>query len=362
MKYTQEIKDFILQEIEHCGLCNLKRHLKHSHPTEYQNIIKLTTFVPEKDTIAHNAYCILNNIYEIPKCRVCGKDNKFKSIHEGYREICSIKYMNNDKITKDKRLNSMQKTNLERYGVKHNWSYRDENNLTSIEKYNLENFGVKNTGEIIEVKEKIKDTMLERYGVVSYTQTDEFKNNIKKNNLEKYGVEYYAQTTEFKEKCKNTCLEKYGVSSYTKTKECQDKKKQTCLEKYGVEYNFQRPEIIQNAHETQSRLINELIESNCDVDCDLKKLAKNEGIFWNLGLNETKILNQVEKNKGIKLIRQKAVASCFVDGYDAENNVCYEVDENYHRKEEQSEKDKNRERKIIDELDCTFIRIPDYTH
>lgn len=47
----------------------------------------------------------------------------------------------------------------------------------------------------------------------------------------------------------------------------------------------------------------------------------------------------------------------FVDAYDDKNNIVIEYDEKYHLKEEQSEKDKKRQRIIGNILKCKFIRI-----
>jgi len=74
-----------------------------------------------------------------------------------------------------------------------------------------------------------------------------------------------------------------------------------------------------------------------------------------LGKNETKILNFIEKQKNIKLIRQKSVYTYFVDGYDKENNVVYEVDEIHHKF--RKEYDIKRENKIKEVLGCEIIRI-----
>lgn len=52
----------------------------------------------------------------------------------------------------------------------------------------------------------------------------------------------------------------------------------------------------------------------------------------------------------------------FVDGYDKEKNVVIEVDETYHKY--QTEKDILRQERIIDELNCEFIRLSfnEYKH
>jgi uncharacterized C2H2 Zn-finger protein len=80
----------------------------------------------------------------------------------------------------------------------------------------------------------------------------------------------------------------------------------------------------------------------------------------NLGLNETLILNEIEQEKNIKLTRQYYVKGFWVDGYDEENNVVYEVNERYHyANEKQIEKDKYRQKIITEELNCKFIIIDD---
>ena len=359
--YPKELKKFIENEIEEIGLSNLNRHMKIYHKTEYSQIFEITQFAPDFK-LTQKCYCILNNIYEIPKCRVCDKPVKFLTFKVGFRQLCSRACLNHDNIAKQKRQETHKETCLEKYGVEHNWSIVDENGLHSIEKHNLEKHGVKNSFQVDENKETSKQTMNEKYGKDYYTQTGEFQETVKNNCLEKYGVEYYTQTAEFKEKNKETCLEKYGVSHISKLDNIKEKIKQTNLEKYGVTCTLQLDKCRENSMKTQSRLINELITSNRKFNPDYRKLAKACGIFWNLGLNETKILDQVEHDNNIELERQYAVLTYFVDGYDEKNNVCYEVDEQHHLTEAQIEKDVFRQHQIEDTLKCTFIRIPDLTH
>lgn len=76
-----------------------------------------------------------------------------------------------------------------------------------------------------------------------------------------------------------------------------------------------------------------------------------------IGRNETKILNRIEKELNINIIRQKQVLGYFVDGYDEDNNVVYEVYEKFHNK--LSKKDKARQHAIQKELQCEFVIIED---
>jgi len=77
--------------------------------------------------------------------------------------------------------------------------------------------------------------------------------------------------------------------------------------------------------------------------------------FTLIGKNETKILDKIEATTGNKLERQKSVWKYFVDGYDKENNIVYEIDEYHHRFRKRY--DKMRELKIVELLNCVLIRI-----
>jgi len=81
------------------------------------------------------------------------------------------------------------------------------------------------------------------------------------------------------------------------------------------------------------------------------------------GINETKILNNIERKQNIKIIRQYRVAGFFLDGYCKETNVAYEVDELHHFNLDGNlcEDDIQRQHVIEKELNCNFIRIKSVT-
>ena len=72
-------------------------------------------------------------------------------------------------------------------------------------------------------------------------------------------------------------------------------------------------------------------------------------------LREDAALKAIEQILGISLIRQYKVLNYRIDGYDAENNVAYEIDEEDHKY--RKEKDMKREKAIKAVLGCTFTRI-----
>jgi hypothetical protein len=75
------------------------------------------------------------------------------------------------------------------------------------------------------------------------------------------------------------------------------------------------------------------------------------------GLKEDFVLDVIEKEKGIKLIRQYQIGRKFVDAFHPETNTVYEVDEKGHFHPYQQIKDYFRQQHIQKLLGCDFIRI-----
>jgi len=99
---------------------------------------------------------------------------------------------------------------------------------------------------------------------------------------------------------------------------------------------------------TFGSLDNLAIETNIEF-----KLPPNKA---GMGTNEKQILDEIEKEKNITLLRQFSIAGRFIDGYDRENNIAYEVDEWQHKYKRIE--DTLRENQIKEVLNCEFIRIP----
>lgn len=82
------------------------------------------------------------------------------------------------------------------------------------------------------------------------------------------------------------------------------------------------------------------------------------------GKTETEILDNIEVQYGIKLLRQYRIDVdnywFYVDAYDPINNVVYEIDENYHKYEKQQLLDKLKDIDITRVLKCQIIRIKNY--
>ena len=105
----------------------------------------------------------------------------------------------------------------------------------------------------------------------------------------------------------------------------------------------------------------------CNQIINLRKISNNKKTFmpmfnkkaceyFNKLMEEKNINIQHAMNGGEYVIPELGY---FVDGYDKENNVVYEFDENYHYlpNGELRECDKRRQKEIEDFLKCKFIRI-----
>ena len=77
----------------------------------------------------------------------------------------------------------------------------------------------------------------------------------------------------------------------------------------------------------------------------------------NTSIYEKPILDTLEKFFNYKILRQYKIAGYFLDGYCPALKLAIEIDEEYHNKIEQLNRDAYRENQIKNELGCTFMRI-----
>ena len=106
----QEIKEFLKIEIEKSleflkvsgkkktllgnVMANKARHYSDEIKNELSGVIKPNI----NDNLMSRIYCLLNDIEEYPKCKVCGKEIKrFKSYFDGWYDTCCKECANIDK-------------------------------------------------------------------------------------------------------------------------------------------------------------------------------------------------------------------------------------------------------------------------
>lgn len=79
-------------------------------------------------------------------------------------------------------------------------------------------------------------------------------------------------------------------------------------------------------------------------------------IYPRIGRNEKSILDAIEKEMNVEILRQHECLGYFIDGYIPKMKIAIEVDE----KPKNTDKDIEREKLLTEELGCRFIRIKDY--
>lgn len=142
------------------------------------------------------------NISEPPRCKVCGREVKYRNFTIGYSTYCSSACARRDPETQDKINNTCQ----ERYGYKH-YNNREKNKITCQERY-----GCDNPFQSDIVKDKIKTTINERYGVDYPSQSAEIQKTREVNTLNKYGVKHHMMLDSVKDKV-NKSIERYRINN-----------------------------------------------------------------------------------------------------------------------------------------------------
>lgn len=105
-------------------------------------------------------FCILNNITELPRCKICGKTIK-RNINyhtHSFAKYCSPKCENSDSEV----LRKLNNTCIEKYGCR--WSFQSENNIQKSKTTMLKRYGVEYAQQNKDIKKKSYKTMVERYG------------------------------------------------------------------------------------------------------------------------------------------------------------------------------------------------------
>ena len=176
-------------------------------------------------TFKNFSFYMRNDLVEIPKCPVCGKELRKFGIGQ---KLCSQECYRKYEPSKEKR----KTTCLEKYGVDNptkNKVIREQINKTNNEKY-----GGNAPIQCKEIQDKIKQTNIEKYGVDNTLKAKEVRDKAKSTMVEKYGVEYAVQNTDLLEKRNQTNIERYGTDNPWKSKEVRKNMEQTNLERYGV--------------------------------------------------------------------------------------------------------------------------------
>lgn len=163
MSYSNEIKEFIkttFLDKNNKISSSYIRSFKIKNPSKFKEINSLVSFTIT-DKFTEVIYCILNDIFELPKC-YCGNPVKTWS-SKGYSKTCSIECHCKSKNKKEK------------------------TKLSCLKKY-----GVENPSLNPNIINKIKESKLERYGSKNY--------NNRKKSLETLSVKNFNEHLKFLDK------------------------------------------------------------------------------------------------------------------------------------------------------------------
>lgn len=174
-------------------------------------------------------------------CPICGKATKFDTILTGYRKYCSTSCLNLDPKIRAK----IEKTSIERYGVKCNLNLEETKKRAKVNnqskeartkraKTNIEKYGTENVYASEQVKEKIRQTNLERYGVDYSWQSDDVKEKRKVTNLAKYGTEHPHQSDVVKQHTRQ--LKQSRLQEFMIQNDCISRDE--VIQKYGFGWTF----------------------------------------------------------------------------------------------------------------------------
>ena len=230
IKFLKENKAFKENGNLSSGITTLLRN-------KYSKIIKKMQEILDIETenVSQLIWHLVNNVNEVPKCPICGKDCEFKSYGLGYKKTCS------SECNKKYIVIASQESNLKKYGTKSPFGRPEV--LQKCRDTCEERYGYSNPFESEEIQEKIKKTNLEKYGYEVSSKAPEVKEKMRQTNQERYGVDAPLQSKEYLDKVRATTLERYGVENSLSSLELRSRGKKTSLEKYGTEWPQQNEEI-----------------------------------------------------------------------------------------------------------------------
>lgn len=131
----KEAYDIFVTNANHSSRSKIMWVKKH-HPDLY---IQIENNYKDNISFIEKIWLYINNMNEIPKCPICGKNTKFDGkLSRGYRTYCSIQCVNKSKSVFEKRKKSM----IKNFGVEHTFqskSLMEKSANTVQNKYHVKN-------------------------------------------------------------------------------------------------------------------------------------------------------------------------------------------------------------------------------
>lgn len=157
----------------------------------YDELITSTSFLTVSVEDRTRVFCVMNNIYNEPKCKVCGKPVTFNKSKGMFNVYCP---------------NSISAC-----------SHADGELQAQRTKTMVTKYGTENPMQNEEIKNAAKKTMIERYGVPYPILSKDIKNKIKRTIKERYGVDNISSIAIVKQKREQTNIVKYGTTTFAES-------------------------------------------------------------------------------------------------------------------------------------------------
>ena len=167
-----------------------------------EKLDNLNLYSPLGSSYEEKIYLLLNDIEQLPVCKICRSPVKFKNSSIGYQTYCSLKCSGSSSEVQSKKSQAhWNKTEDERKRVV------DARKQGIIDKY-----GVANVSLSEEVKAKRQKTFDEKWGG-NPMKDQEIKYKLAQKIYDKYGVINASQYSEFSQKRKESFQSRYGTDN-----------------------------------------------------------------------------------------------------------------------------------------------------
>lgn len=363
-----------------------------THKHIYENLLNITSFLGKNEKDRVRIYCIINEIYERPKCITCGKPLSFIKGRGKFGKFCPNKKGKSCANKNEEVVLKHKETCMKKYGV-----YNPQQN-TDVRKKTLSTmrnrYGGNAPATDIQILQKIKKSYSER----TEEERDITRNKTTKTNIKKYGRKTYAESTMdeisyncinskewlienyiYKNKSMKQIAEELSISRgsvYKKLKAFGINKKthKVLLEVDGIAFPLHKPNILKNKKWLQEIYINRNISKTIigrflNVNpsyihrwCVFHNIEKNTEITnYSISAAEQDIQEYVKSitSSRVLLNRKNIIAPYELDMYIPEHKLAIEYCGIYWHSEQKG-KDKNyhlRKLNLCHENDIHLIQI-----
>ncbi len=238
----EELKLFLLENFGN-NIITCYQILKNKYNNIYNNIIDETSYLDSNIKFTERLYHIINNLNEVPKCKICNNNNpKFNGYNKGYSVCCSSTCSN---INRQHHKKIIFNGNINRHDIK-NFLISDIGINNIINSYQLLKYKYKNiydgvillTSYLSDVvfTERLYHILNDLYDIPKCSNNDCFNkvnfNGYNNGYLKFCSYKCSSNSSETRKKYEKTCLEKYGEKYIFKTEHVKKLIKHKFLNKF----------------------------------------------------------------------------------------------------------------------------------